>query len=92
MVEPVGFPVVECFEQVDVNRGRVDVAWRFWCPYCEKWHSHGPVEGHRVAHCMDATGTPFENGYVLMLVGKWEDRWPRTKAEWRKAQAAKDNI
>ncbi|MEA1835179.1 hypothetical protein U8607_24130 [Methylobacterium durans] len=41
-----------------------------WCPYCEKIHYHGPVSGHRVAHCT-AEGSPYAaTGYDLDLQGE----------------------
>lgn len=40
--------------------------FRAWCPFCKKWHYHGPGEGHRVAHCGDESRSPFrETGYIL---------------------------
>lgn len=26
------------------------------CPYCSEPHTHGPLPGHRVAHCIDNVG------------------------------------
>jgi hypothetical protein len=67
-------PVVDCYEETYWHRGRLCMSWWFWCPYCRKWHEHGASPGHRAPHCMDAHGTPFENGYVLRYAGQWEDR------------------
>jgi hypothetical protein len=25
--------------------------WRFWCPLCRKYHTHGGHAGHRAPHC-----------------------------------------
>jgi hypothetical protein len=33
------------------------------CPYCRKVHTHGAIEGHRVAHCEERR--PDCPGYVL---------------------------
>ncbi|MCB9925614.1 MAG: hypothetical protein H6822_25915 [Planctomycetaceae bacterium] len=24
-----------------------------WCDHCQAWHRHGPMAGHREAHCPD---------------------------------------
>ena len=40
--------------------------WRVWCKYCQLWHYHGPLAGHRIAHCK--TETPYSTtGYNLAL-------------------------
>jgi hypothetical protein len=40
--------------------------WRFWCPYCARYHDHGAEPGHRVAHC--TTESPLKDGgYELLL-------------------------
>ena len=40
------------------------VLWRVWCKHCERYHYHGPGEGHREAHCQ--TLTPYSaTGYNL---------------------------
>ena len=55
-----------------------DGTWRFWCPFCRKYHTHGAAAGHRVAHCGNVRMTkggklvphksPFrESGYILKL-------------------------
>ena len=45
--------------------------WRFFCPYCGHWHTHGVGEGWRVAHCTDAgrrDESPYPyTGYYLKL-------------------------
>jgi hypothetical protein len=47
--------------------------WRFWCPFCKKWHYHGAEPGHRVAHC--GSDSPFrETGYILRLKKRGEKR------------------
>ena len=42
--------------------------WRFWCPFCNKHHSHSAGPGHRVAHCHNPE-SPFtqDGGYILRL-------------------------
>lgn len=40
--------------------------WRAWCPFCIKFHFHGAMEGHRVAHCASAQSPFSEKGYFLM--------------------------
>ena len=38
---------------------------RTWCPWCDRWHYHGPRYGYRPAHCRKAR-SPFKaTGYVL---------------------------
>jgi hypothetical protein len=40
------------------------------CVYCRKWHIHGHGYGHRVAHCLDKSGSPYlKTGYVLVGEG-----------------------
>lgn len=39
-----------------------------WCEPCRRWHTHGAVPGHRVAHCVGGTAYPV--GYFLRLVGR----------------------
>ena len=42
--------------------------WRFWCPYCVRWHYHGAGPGHRTAHCFGLGDLdPWPAGYVLRL-------------------------
>lgn len=36
--------------------------WVFDCPACGKTHRHGPIQGHRQAHC-----NSFPNGYSIKL-------------------------
>lgn len=44
--------------------------WKMWCKYCEMWHSHGPGEGHREAHCNKET--PYvQHGYNLAATNTW---------------------
>ena len=33
--------------------------WTVWCKHCERWHWHGPGEGHWEAHCQDSRN-PYE--------------------------------
>ena len=41
--------------------------WRVWCVYCDRWHQHGAVPGHRAAHCHVTTSPYLRTGYVLEL-------------------------
>ena len=42
--------------------------WAVWCDHCDDWHWHGPLEGHRIAHCHDPA-SPYEaRGYNIQLV------------------------
>ena len=39
-----------------------------WCDHCDDWHWHGPLEGHRIAHCHNPA-SPYEaRGYNIQLV------------------------
>jgi len=40
--------------------------WRFKCPYCSRFHIHGPLPGHRVRHC-DKENDENKRGYYLVL-------------------------
>lgn len=44
--------------------------WRVWCRYCNEWHEHGPAEGHRIAHCSEATSPYHITGYNLAYAGQ----------------------
>lgn len=39
--------------------------WACWCPYCFKWHFHGEVSGHRVAHCDNPHSPLLKTGYYV---------------------------
>jgi hypothetical protein len=40
--------------------------WKFWCPYCERDHTHSAMDGHRAAHCFE--GSPLrDSGYTIKL-------------------------
>ena len=47
------------------NADKVGV-WQFDCPYCKRPHTHGPLPGHRVAHC-DTKNEENKRGYYLVL-------------------------
>ena len=60
----------------------VDDSFKAWCPYCRKWHMHGPPEGHRCAHC--GPGSPFYDkgtGYYIQLYTKKELKMISTMKE-----------
>jgi len=54
----------------------IDDRWYYvvWCDHCDKWHRHGPAEGHRQAHCRDALSPYRRLGYNLRYVGNWSER------------------
>jgi hypothetical protein len=54
-------PMLPTYEAV--SKGTV--RWLVWCKHCQKWHRHGPAEGHREAHCTDATSGYWKQGYNL---------------------------
>jgi hypothetical protein len=43
----------------------------FWCPWCNRVHSHGAGggDGHRVSHCHEKTSPLFGEGYELLYAG-----------------------
>jgi hypothetical protein len=59
-------PVVLC-EKVAPSRPGEVWTWKFWCPFCARYHTHGAGYGHRVAHCGDHRSPFYETGYVLKL-------------------------
>lgn len=36
-----------------------------WCPYCVRYHYHGNVEGHRLAHCKREKSPYNKTGYII---------------------------
>ena len=69
---PPSHSVIYC-EPADLGGSPI---WRFFCPYCGHWHTHGVGEGWRVAHCTDAgrrNDSPYiQNGYYLVLDPRFE--------------------
>ena len=55
-----GIPILAAYTDGDV--------FRVWCQHCQRWHGHGAIGGHRVAHC--GTGA-YPLGYMLRRVGPW---------------------
>jgi hypothetical protein len=56
------YPVVLCTE--------TEHGWKFWCPFCKRYHEHGKGAGHRVAHCTEKDDFEyggFPHGYILKL-------------------------
>ena len=50
--------------------------WRAWCPFCQHYHFHGVMEGHREAHCHGNLASPFrETGYYVMLASEYNRRY-----------------
>ncbi len=63
IVENRKLPVVYCV--ADGKR------WFFYCPFCQKRHYHGAIEGHRHAHCGFEGDSIFrKSGYYLKLGAK----------------------
>lgn len=57
--------------------------WRVWCDWCERWHTHGAGEGHRVAHCACRKSPYADSGYRLELAdGPAPKRRQRPADEW----------
>ena len=63
MTNQKSYPVFYCREEGGFPNG--EKVWVFDCPACGKKHTHGPVEGHRGAHCDN-----FPNGYEIKLGAK----------------------
>ena len=66
-------PVLSAYEAVIKG----SVRWVVWCKHCGQWHSHGPAEGHREAHCNDSASGYWKTGYNLAFAGKWQDKSTR---------------
>jgi hypothetical protein len=58
LVNGIRVPVVFC-ERTPSN------SFRFFCPYCNKYHYHGAAEGHVLAHCIAEDSPLLTTGYVL---------------------------
>lgn len=57
-----GIPIIRSFYRPDVPMGS-----QFWCRYCKKLHRHGEGDGHREAHCLVDSTSPFlKTGYIIM--------------------------
>ena len=63
-------PVLEAFES---ETGHLYV----WCWHCGRWHTHGPGEGHRVAHCQDPQSPYMRTGYILRKKGPLPEKLAR---------------
>ena len=61
-------PVLSAYEA----RVKGVTRWFVWCRYCREWHSHGPAEGHREAHCLDQSSPYWTTGYNLAFAGRVE--------------------
>lgn len=48
--------------------------WIVYCEHCRIWHRHGPMEGHRIAHCTDPESPWYNCGYELRYAGAWGER------------------
>lgn len=70
-------PVLSAYERLIKGVTR----WLVWCKHCGTWHSHGPSEGHREAHCQDSSSPYWNRGYNLAYAGRWEDRHRETTRE-----------
>lgn len=57
-------PTIPAYETV--HRG--STVWRVLCRYCNKWHEQGAAEGHRIAHCSQATSPYHRSGYNSKIV------------------------
>jgi len=43
--------------------------YRVWCDQCQDFHYHGPMDGHREAHCRNPDSLYHRTGYVIVLSG-----------------------
>jgi hypothetical protein len=39
--------------------------WKVWRRYCETFHFHGAINGHRVAHCHKDSSPYLKTGYIF---------------------------
>ncbi len=62
-------PVLPAYEVVVKGA----VRWIVWCKHCKNWHEHGPIEGHREAHCQDSRSPYWKHGYNLAYAGNRKD-------------------
>ena len=63
--------------------------WKVYCPFCANNHIHGPIEGHRVAHCANENSNFRESGYIIMLPRKTSILTTRYANALRKRYAIK---
>ena len=52
---------------------------KVWCPFCQEWHHHGALNGHRVAHCSEESSPFIQTGYILRLVNEKGKRLPKVE-------------
>src|SRR5262249_47407547 len=66
------------------NSGHV---WYVYCPYSERWLSHGNGPGHRVSHCL----CPIHEarGYTLRYGGEMRDLLDKLPSAHRRKLAGK---
>lgn len=57
------YTIVEC----EVVEGNTLLLWRFWCPYCKHYHTHGSGEGMRASHCFNPKSPLYSKDYFLVL-------------------------
>lgn len=60
-----------------------------WCRYCDRFHTHGNLPGHRVAHCVVEDSPYRDRGYVLELVVGTQKSLKPPAAERRKPRRQK---
>ncbi len=54
-------PTILCYE---AQSGK---SWAFFCDHCQATHFHGPIAGHRQAHCLSPNSPYANTGYFLEL-------------------------
>lgn len=72
MKDKKSIPALKCFQ---ASPSQV----KAWCPFCEKWHTHGYRDGirrgrigHWAAHCTAKDSPLRETGYYLNMLTKTE--------------------
>ena len=64
------YPLIKCLPRSDFIGG-----FKFWCPFCKRFHYHGRGEGHRVSHCKNDSKSPYyDSGYFIKRMSK-KDLW-----------------
>jgi hypothetical protein len=44
--------------------------YKVWCEHCRRWHLHGRIDGHRVAHCHRPSSPYDRTGYIIQKAGE----------------------
>ena len=51
---------------IKVIRTKDGKGFVFWCPFCNRFHTHSCYEGHRLPHCINQDSPYLQTGgYIL---------------------------